>query len=132
VRKNRSAGAGQRTGDAGPIAGGRAAGKPPRWWFVAVPCLLALPVAGWGLLFSALFGIYSCFDTCRQHTPWLASPAGTRTIAIAELIAGAVALASLKVGLAKPKARRALALAGWAAFLLACAGVALLYVASYQ
>jgi hypothetical protein len=97
-----------------------------------VPCLLALLVAGWGLLSSMIVSAMICFDTCPQHIPWGASQTGTDTIAMAELTAGAVALVSLIAGLGTPKARRALVPAGWVALLLACVGVALLYLSSLQ
>jgi hypothetical protein len=115
-----------RPGGAGPLSAARA-GEPPRWWFVVVPCLLTLPAAGFGLLVNAAAAMLSCFDTCGGYAGWLNSADGETTLALAELILGVVAVAILIVGLLVPRWRRVLGLTGWAACLLAYAGVGLSY-----
>jgi hypothetical protein len=114
-------------GVGGPLPAGRVGVRPPRWWFVVVPCLLALPAAGFGLLVNAVASMFNCFDTCGGYTGWLSSPAGENTLAVAELVVGVAAIVSLIVGLLVPGWRRVLGLTGWAACLLACAGLGLSY-----
>lgn len=116
-----------RPGIAEPLAADRAGGKPPRWWFVVVPSLLTLPAAGFGLLVNAAAAMVSCFDTCVASAGWLSSRAGETTLVIAEFILGAAAVVILIVGLLVPQRRRVLGLTGWAACLLAYAGVGLSY-----
>jgi hypothetical protein len=113
--------------DAGPVAAGRARGALARWWLVVVPCVLTLPVAGWGLLAGFVAGLNSCFDTCVTYSWWFNTPTGVTTLFFAELILGVAAVVILIVGLLASRWRRVLVLTGWGTCLLACAGAGLLH-----
>jgi hypothetical protein len=105
------------------------AGRPPRRWLaialVIVPCLLTWVAATYGVLLSFIVGVSACLDTC-YYQGWFQTPPGTWTILAAELVLGLSALVILIAGLLSERRRRALGLAGWIVFLLACTAAGLL------
>jgi hypothetical protein len=112
-----------------PAAARRPRGKLPRWLAIVllvVPCLLTLPVAGYGVLIGLYLAVSACFDTCGNYIGLDNSSSGVGAVIVAELIAGIAALAILVTGLVLPRHRRAVGIAGWIVFLLSCTGLGLL------
>lgn len=107
--------------DSRPAEGTRPRRKPPRWWTLALPCLLTLPVSAWSFLIAAISGLESCFDTCMPTIP-LITPIG-----FAELILAVGAIVTLIAGLALPTWRRALRRVLWTGCALAWLGGGYLY-----
>jgi hypothetical protein len=112
-----------------PAAAGRRRWKLPRWLAIVllvVPCVLTLPVAGYGALGGLYVAVSACFDTCGNYIGLDNSSSGVGIVILAELILGIAALAILVTGLLLARRRRELGLAGLIVFLLSCGGVALL------
>jgi hypothetical protein len=107
---------GQPDRPAGNPSGGLASPdwRPPRWWTVPLPCLLALPVAAWCVLIAAIANL--CFDTC-EPTQGLVTPVG-----VTEFFLAAATVLLLIVGLAVRTWRRTLRLALWITCGLSCLG----------